>query len=185
LPDYGLDFNAASSLAVLEQFGDWYRDPWGWPELGKATVEELDPLSLLRKTDSQLHLVHQPHFQLIEVPKTRLGVRPAVVQDPLSRLAYLAATTSGLSKLHGELPDWVYGWRMREGPALADNGTEWRDYAASLATARSEEAFGLLTDITSFFASIEPTHVEHPCVHHSERLRPSTSSWMSFERTTF
>jgi hypothetical protein len=165
LPDYGLDFNAASSLAVLEQFGDWYRDPWGWPELGKATVEEVDPDSLLGKTDSEIHLVYQPYFQLIEVPKTRLGVRPAVVQDPLSRLAYLAAATSGLSKLHGELPYWVYGWRMREGPALADNGTEWRDYAASLAaslaTAGSEEAFGLLTDITSFFASIESTHVEH------------------------
>jgi hypothetical protein len=29
----GLDVVAGAKLAAAENYGDWYRDPWGWPEL--------------------------------------------------------------------------------------------------------------------------------------------------------
>lgn len=85
-------------------------------------------------------------------------MRPAVVQDPTSRLAYLASTSAALPALHRHLPDWVFGWRLRDG-SLATGGDEWTHFVASLPV-HDQEGFGLLTDITSFFGSIPPERLE-------------------------
>jgi len=162
VPNFGLDLPGGAKLAAAEMYGDWYRDPWGWPELFPAAVSSLDAADDLHvglRDGGEHHLQVQPFFHLIDVPKTRLGVRPAVVQDPLSRLAYLSAVHSGLPKLNADLPDWVYGWRMRSGNAVASGGSEWSAYVETLPT-REQPGFGLLTDITSFFASIRPERLE-------------------------
>lgn len=151
----GLDLGGGARLASTEKYGDWYRDPWGWPELTAEFVDGLDvedDLRLARNPRGEYHLQIQPYFHLIEVPKTRLGVRPAVVQDPVSRLLYLAATHSSLTVLHSDLPDWVYGWRLRDG-AMAAGRTEWSTFVGTLPSS-DQPGYGLLTDITSFFASI-------------------------------
>ncbi len=158
----GLDLGAGASLAATEMYGDWYRDPWAWPELSHDFVASLDAevdLGLAVTVGGEYHLTKQPFFHLIDVPKSRLGVRPAVVQDPLSRLAYLSGANAGLSKLHASLPDWVYGWRKRNGDAIASGGPEWAAYVDSLPD-RDADGYGLLSDITSFFASIRPDRLQ-------------------------
>ncbi|MFF4990981.1 hypothetical protein ACFY19_27620 [Streptosporangium saharense] len=49
-------------------------------------------------------------FYLIEVPKGHLGVRPAVIEDPMICLAYFSAVLAGLKHFHETLPGWIYGW---------------------------------------------------------------------------
>lgn len=149
-------------MAAAELYGDWHRDPWSWPELNKEWASALDAegdLRLIKRTSGQYHLELQPSFHLIDVPKTRLGMRPAVVIDPASRLAYLAAVASGLEKLHADLPEWVYGWRSRGDIESVTGNVEWDLYVADLPPIHSN-GHGLLTDITSFFASIEPRRVD-------------------------
>ena len=157
MPTLGLDLAAAAATARAETFGDWFRDPWGWPEVTSAFAEGLDAVNDLGlvQHDGEFHLQWHPHFSPMEVPKTALGVRPAVVQDPLSRLAYLAAVNAGIQKLHADLPDWVFGWRQRDGVGMRSGQDEWTDYVASLPSTQ-QQGFGLQTDITSFFASIRP-----------------------------
>lgn len=155
----GLDFVAGSGLAKLELYGDWYRDPWGWPELTGPDFHTIEPGDLgIRKASGEYHLQVRPFFHLIEVPKSWLGVRPAVVQDPLTRLAYLSAVNAGISKFGAELPDWVFGWRAREDGSFAANGGEWANYVANLPDSEGP-GFGLQTDLTSFFASVRPSRL--------------------------
>lgn len=157
----GMDLAAGAKLLAAEKFGDWFRDPWGWPELAGSFVDELDPeadLAVQKGSDSRFRLLDPPHFHLIEVPKSRLGARPAVVQDPKSRLAFAAATAPALGELHGDLPDWAHGWRLREG-TYSSGGAEWSRYVHSLPAPDTAE-MGLLTDLTSFFASISPARLE-------------------------
>jgi hypothetical protein len=158
----GLDVEMGARLVSAETYGDWYRDPWGWPELSAANVDGLDveeDLRIVVDADGAFHLAERPCFHLIEVPKSALGIRPAVVQDPMSRLAYLAATSAGLEDLHRELQPWVYGWRMRETATLATGAQEWSSYTDTL-PAKNEAGYGLLTDVTSFFASVRPERLE-------------------------
>ncbi|MEU8143014.1 RNA-directed DNA polymerase [Nonomuraea sp. NPDC048901] len=162
MANLGLDLQKGASLARQEMYGDWYRDPWGWPELTVVDASTLDAerdLHLRRGAAGEFHLQHRPFFHLIEVPKTHLGVRPAVIQDPMSRLAYLSSALTGLSGFHGALPDWVYGWRTRDSSAMATNSSEWAAYVETLPR-YEQQGFGLQTDITSFFASIRPDRLE-------------------------
>ena len=138
----------------MEIYGDWYRDPWGWPEVLTPTF--------IANIDAELHLgidkkdaatSLDPFFHRMEVPKSYLGVRPAVVQDPMSRLAYNAAVLKAVGKLHTDLQPWVFGWRLRDGE-VSKNKPEWSAYVESLPT-EGAGGHGLVTDITSFFASID------------------------------
>jgi Reverse transcriptase (RNA-dependent DNA polymerase) len=151
---FGLNLEGARELAAMELYGDWYRDPWGWPEvLSKDFVAKLDAETHLGIDKKNVKTSLDPYFHRIEVPKSYLGVRPAVVQDPMSRLAYNAAVLNSAGKLHSDLPPWVYGWRLRDGE-VAKNKPEWSAYVESLPAIEDADS-GLLTDITSFFASIE------------------------------
>lgn len=157
----GLDIPGGARLAAAEKYGDWYRDPWGWPELSVKMAEDIDAerdLGLAVRGGGEHHLSIQPHFHLIDMPKSRLGVRPAVVQDPLTRLAYLSAVQGAIAKLHDELPDWVYGWRARGADNVESGAHEWGRYVSSLPNL-DQSGFGLVTDLTSFFASIHPEGV--------------------------
>lgn len=154
MASFGLDLESARQLSAMELYGDWYRDPWGWPEV--LTVD------FVAKLDAEVHLgidkksvstSLDPFFHRMEVPKSYLGVRPAVVQDPTSRLAFNAAVLKGVGTLHADLPPWVYGWRLRDGK-VAKNKPEWATYVESLPTV-DDNGHGLVTDITSFFASIQ------------------------------
>jgi hypothetical protein len=122
---FGLDLESGRELAAKELYGDSYRDPWGWPEiLSKGFVAKLDPEADLGIDKANVASSLKPYFYPMDVPKSYLGVRPAVVQDPLSRLVYNAAVLNGASDLHSGLQPWVYGWRLR-GDEVAKNGPEW------------------------------------------------------------
>jgi len=156
-----MDIAAGAELAAVEMSRDWYRDPWGWPEItdtdwaGRDAGETLG----LRREDGGYRLPHPPYFHPIDVPKGRRGMRPAVVQDPLSRLAYLSAARAASDTLHRDLPVWVYGWRSR-GTGLAQGGTEWSNYVASFPRGDLGGSSSLRTDIASFFPSTTLAHVD-------------------------
>lgn len=157
---FGMDLSRAARMLAQENHGDWYADPWGWPELSIEVVDQASDainatIMPTRGPGDALRLT--PYFHVIDVPKSWLGTRPAVVQDPLSRLAYASAVGSIAARIHSGLPDWVYGWRFRgeEMPASSD---EWAAYERSWPTETDTE-HGLQTDITSFFASLSPQYV--------------------------
>ena len=59
----GLDIQGGAALANLEMYGDWYRDPWGWPELTAPNVAELDAeehLYLRADGSREIHLDTSP-----------------------------------------------------------------------------------------------------------------------------
>ncbi len=167
--ELGLDLERGCSLAISEMYGDWYRDPWGWPEY---TWLQRNPAALplkefiARPFGGNLGLHEPAHFHTIEVPKTRLAVRPAVIQDSLTRLLYATATASNLPTLHRNLPDWVFGWRCRQGSGPAQNRIEWANYMELLSHDVGDFA-GLQIDISSFFASIK---AESICDNVHQRL---------------
>jgi hypothetical protein len=102
---FGLDLESGRQLAAAEVYGDWYRDPWRWPEvLTKEFVAKLDAEKHLGIDKASVSTSLDPHFRRIDVPKSYLGVRPTVVQDPMSRLAYNAAVLKGAEKLHSGMP---------------------------------------------------------------------------------
>ncbi|WP_020521659.1 RNA-directed DNA polymerase [Catelliglobosispora koreensis] len=153
----GLDLQAGCNIALDEMYGDWYRDPWAWVEFQwlSGNASKFDLKDLLKKADGEYSLAVPPGFHLTEVPKNRLGVRPAVIQDPLTRVLYATAVGSNLTKLHESLPDWVYGWRAREGVKnrAAKNRLEWANYLEGI-PAKVGSLSGLQIDISSFFASV-------------------------------
>lgn len=149
----GLDIVAGAKIVKSEQFGDWYRDPWGWPETTHEFAETLtfEDLGVSKSGKSYVYDA-TPNFHLFDVPKSFLGVRPAVIQDVRSRLAYTTAAAGLAVQLHTDLPDWVYGWRYRDGVYGKTN--EWELYRESQADIHRQD-FAAQTDVTSFFASID------------------------------
>src|SRR5690606_19703914 len=132
--------------------GDWYRDPWGWPEASPEYVSTLQPgdLGVLRRPDG--FGTTWAAFHPFSFPKSYVGVRPAVVLDAASRIAYTSAVASAVPSLHNDLPDWVFGWRLRGGQLLGSSA-EWDLYQTSQ-TPIADSPFAAQTDITSFFASV-------------------------------
>jgi Reverse transcriptase (RNA-dependent DNA polymerase) len=148
-----LDLNKAVRNLRREVTGDWYRDPWGWPEWTYVA-------------DSQPELVSQHlnsttvggRLALLDVPKENYGIRPASIMGPLDRITY-EALVGAVSKLAiGPLPPWVFGWRLdRNSPTRADfvrNGAEWQTLQDHLFELSKIVTHGLRTDLTSFFASV-------------------------------
>lgn len=152
---FGLDAKKAAEICITEMFGDWYRDPWAWPELSWITSRPSDfPWNEVIQKDGTLKTRRDPWFEPIIVPKSRLGVRPAVVMSLDSKIAYAAAVNQVAEKMHANLPDWVYGWRLRGGSDLVKNGDEWTQYMSFFDDNEESSRYALQTDITSFFASI-------------------------------
>ncbi|MCP9001715.1 RNA-directed DNA polymerase [Pseudarthrobacter sp. RMG13] len=153
---WGIDLEQGAKVLNGEKYGDWYRDPWGWPEFSEQFVKTLDIEQdfgiVPGGSGVPFKFAETPHFHPLDVPKSRLGTRPAVVQDPRSRLVYSAATRGLVGTLHKDLPDWVFGWRQRDGE-IPPSPEEWSAYGRSMADV-AEDTYSLQTDITSFFSSI-------------------------------
>jgi hypothetical protein len=132
--------------------GDWYRDPWGWPEL-KFVVEKAPELLVGR-----LNEVGSRRVLTLDVPKENFVIRPAVVLDPLDRLCYQALVDTLSKSLIRNLKGWAYGWRLpRTEPDVgvyASNSSEWKHYRQRLRFLAGYGDFALTTDIVSFFASV-------------------------------
>lgn len=132
--------------------GDWFRDPWGWPEYDYLLDNHLDWLAKWAEFRG-LHRVVQ-----INVPKENFGIRPAVVMDPIDRLLYQGLVDAISKKLIGDLADWVYGWRLRRNsPKAGEYSTNRREWDLQRRYVNAAALFcnyGLRTDIVSCFASI-------------------------------
>ncbi len=163
----GIDIKAGSDLAIAEMYGDWYRDPWGWPEMVflSQQPQKFDLSSVLMKEEGEHVLAVPPSYHMLEVPKSRLALRPAVVQDSLSRLVYASAVASNLPALHADLPDWAFGWRYRAGTGRTRNSDEWKQYLALNEGWSWPVDFALQVDIASFFASIDISRLVESLYH--------------------
>jgi hypothetical protein len=152
-----LDVKRALANVRTDILGDWYRDPWDWPEL-KYVVEDAPELIIgcLNEKGARRSLS-------IDVPKENFMLRPASVLDPLDRLCYQAMVDTISKSLIGSLRGWAYGWRLlRKTPNAGDyssNKTEWDFYRERLRFLALTNRYGLTTDVVSFFATISIPHL--------------------------
>lgn len=153
-----LDFKQALVNCHNEMIGDWYRDPWGWPELDWTVKKRQDLLV------NRLNRPGARRVAKVDVPKENFTIRPAVVLDPIDRLIYQALVGAVSRQLIGELDSCVFGWRLplinpRPGK-YSPNNHQWASYRFHLQQLASIYAAALKTDIVSFFASISVDRVQ-------------------------
>lgn len=130
---------------------DWYYDPWGWPEL--EFVVKSQPEILFQRLNSQ---GTRPSARL-DVAKEGFSIRPAVVLDPVDRLAYQALVDTVSEGLIGEMSPHVFGWRLPTGGdrgVYADNGDQNESFRERLTDLANTSEVALKTDIVSCFASV-------------------------------
>jgi hypothetical protein len=146
-----LDLQGAVRNLGREAIGDWHRDPWGWPEYGFL-------LKNPRLVHDQLDADGVSRVALVDVPKENFAARPAMVLDPLDRLAYTALVDYFSRNLIGDLDEHVYGWRLNaEEPVRGNyerNSDEWGRFRHHLLDTAAEFEVLLVTDIVSCFANI-------------------------------
>src|SRR6266704_985692 len=110
-----LDIGLALKNCHDDLIGEWYRDPWSWPEL--AWVAKRRPDLLVARLNGVGIRMASP----IDVAKENFGIRPALVMDPLDRLAYQALTDRMSLDLIRPLPSWVYNARLsRRTPTVGE-----------------------------------------------------------------
>ncbi|MFI7604816.1 reverse transcriptase domain-containing protein [Micromonospora sp. NPDC049366] len=108
---------------------------------------------------------------LVDVPKENFATRPAVVLDPIDRLAYQAIVGRVSKTLIGRLNPNVFGWRLpRTNPRpgkYARNDREWEKYRTHISELANQYDAALKTDVVSCFASIP---VDRLCAQIEQRL---------------
>ena len=148
-----LEIERAVRNVDIDIRGDWYRDPWGWPEVRWALKR--DPETFTKRLNSEGVRRCAP----IDVPKENFAVRPAIVLDPIDRVIYQALVDRLSPDLIGSQPDWVYGWRLPPGSEergkYARNDYQWDNFRTQLNGLAGWFDVGLKTDVVSFFASVE------------------------------
>ncbi|MFC5379986.1 RNA-directed DNA polymerase [Aquipuribacter nitratireducens] len=159
-PDWNamVDLELAAKNLEREAYGDWYRDPWGWPELRFA----------VKKARGRIHdrLSGSGTFQvaLVDVPKENFGSRPAMVMDPLDRLIYTGVVDALSAKLIGDLSNDAFGWRLHRGNYAkghyARNADEWSYFRGHIGDLSGKYEAALVTDIVSCFANVSMTAVK-------------------------
>jgi hypothetical protein len=163
-----LDVKRAVGTARSEMFGDWIRDPWSWPELQYL---EAEPSLLVDRLNAG-----RTRFERLAVPKINFGTRPAVVQDPVDRVAYHAVVNSISQRVAGDLAPFVRGWRLsRTDPkpgVYLKNQQEWLGFIADRRSAAEEHDTVLASDITNFFGSIDPERLRELVVRKAGRILP-------------
>jgi hypothetical protein len=147
-----LDFEKALGNCHSEFRGDWYRDPWGWPELDWAVKRGRDLLgSRLAGTGASV-------VAKIDVPKENYGTRPAVVFDPVDRLIYQALVDRLSKALIGDLHRGAYEWRLPvrdpEAGLYSPNERQWDRFRGYLGILAATYSVALKTDVVSCFASV-------------------------------
>jgi hypothetical protein len=147
-----LDLDQAVANIRLEFPGDWYRDPWDWPELGYV-VRHASEIVFDNCTAAGARAA-----ALVDVPKENWGARPAVVLDIVDRVTYQALADRLSTNLIGDLSDSVFGWRLPPtefSPGkYSRSDLQWDNYRAHLKLLAAIYDVALVTDLTSFFASI-------------------------------
>jgi hypothetical protein len=152
--DWNKALNLDLALKNLRQdfIGDWYRDPWGWPEINYVEARATDLVGLRAEALGVRRVAN------IDVPKENFGMRPAIVMEPLDRLLYQALTDRLSKRLIGDLPNWVFGWRLRRkdpsAGVMARNDFEWAVQSSRLSLYVQVFDYGFKTDIVSCFASM-------------------------------
>jgi Reverse transcriptase (RNA-dependent DNA polymerase) len=164
-----LDFKLALRNCHQDLLFDWYRDPWGWPELDWVVKKEKTEFLLQRLNASDVHRAAK-----IEVAKENFSTRPALIIDPLDRLIYQALADQLSVKLIGNLQPWVYGPRLtRKKPARgvwADGKVEWSSFRERLKLHAGSRA-ALETDVVSFFASVPISRVTDEVANNAGETR--------------
>ena len=147
-----LDFSRALKNVRHDVAGDWYRDPWGWPEY------ELEAGRGWQATQARCLSDSVRKSEKLDVPKENFSTRPALVMDALDRLAYQSLVDLQSKRLIGDLHSNVFGWRLIDGKPesgnYARNDHEWQRYRGHLQRSVSSASLGLKTDVVSCFASI-------------------------------
>ena len=147
-----LDIDLAAKNCRVDVYGDWHRDPWSWPELEWTASRGLEIL------EQRLNSRGVGRASILDVPKENFILRPALVLDPIDRLMFEAIVDRLSVQLIGDMPPWVYGWRLeRDQPAAgvyARRPQEWELYRRDLIALADHSECALQTDIVSCFASI-------------------------------
>jgi hypothetical protein len=147
-----LDLDRALINCHDDMRGDWYRDPWGWPELDWVVASRSE-MALERASSAGVR-----RSMNLDVPKENFATRPAMVMDPLDRLVYQALIDRVSRPAIEDLKPWVFGWRLprrdAEAGKYSPNKSEWKWYRSRLVQLSEAYHFGLTTDVVSFFAGI-------------------------------
>src|SRR6267154_3797004 len=148
-----IDASKALYNVHIDILGDWYRDPWSWAELDWVVKKAPEILSARLNEKGSRRAVP------LDVPKENFAIRPALLLDPVDRLCYQALVDRLSVSLIGDLRGWAYGWRLsRTSPkpgGYLNNKQEWSLYRLRLRYLAAANGFGLETDITSFFSSVD------------------------------
>lgn len=177
-----LDRAVAQKNVHQDLIGDWYRDPWNWPEVDFVVDQE--PSILLDRAAA----TGACRVANVDVPKEGFASRPAVVMDPIDRLLYQALVDRISKQVTTGLEPWVYGWRLRRRMAkpgmMARNDYEWDAQRAKLSALVNQYKFGFKTDIVSCFASIPISRVIEDIDHRTNgpklviaRLNDMLTQW--------
>lgn len=147
-----LDISLALKNCHIDLLGDWYRDPWGWPEMDWVVGRRPDLVAARLNSSSTRHVAK------IDVAKENFSVRPAIIMDPLDRLIYQALVDRLSFEFIGNLKGWAFGWRLPvKDPSrgrYVSNSKQWEWYRSRLNFLSGWYQVGLMTDIVSYFASI-------------------------------
>lgn len=146
-----LDLRRAYSNCHADLYGDWYRDPWSWPELRWLVYKRPDLIA------ARLNSEHVAAVALLDVAKENFATRPAVVIEPIDRLIYQALVDYGSVKLVGDVQPWVFVGRLhRKDPkrGIYPRRNEWDNYRERLMLLVSRYKAVLKTDIVSCFSSV-------------------------------
>ena len=147
-----LDLDLALRNCRTDITGDWYRDPWGWPEMDWVVTQRPD-VAITRLNGAGARFAAE-----IDVPKENFGNRPALVLDPVDRLIYQAIVDSLSSDLAENQEPWVYGWRLPQTSTRSGrysrNSLQWLKLISAINTMEDMPAL-LKADIFSFFSSVD------------------------------
>jgi hypothetical protein len=155
IPD--LNILAAAQNVMEDVAGDWYRDPWGWPEvewLGKCQPNIVSDRLRDDACDWTIPL---------DVSKRDGSVRPAMLINPLDRVAFQALVDDLSLEAAGDLPSWVHGWRLQRGQprkgVYESNYTEWSRFSGRVSTYCKLYPFTAHLDIRSFFQTVDTSRL--------------------------
>lgn len=156
-----LDLQQAVTNIRAEIPGDWYQDPWGWPELGFFLQKAQDRIV------ENLNASGTRAIALLDVPKENWGTRPAAVLDIADRLTYHALTDNLSVKMIGSMSPDAYGWRLHavdpKPGVYSHNSKQWKGYRSHLSMLADFFSVALKSDIVSFFANI-PISLVHESI---------------------
>jgi len=167
LPD--LDISKAAKNVREDAMGDWYHDPWGWPELEWLGASGSHNVKQRLQSDKLGWIVP------IDVEKREGGVRPGLVINPCDRVAYQTLVDDMVITIAGDAPDWVHGWRLsresRNGAEYASNTSEWKRFSSRVATFGETYRYTAHLDIQSFFSTVD-VDILISCIARKYRITP-------------